>query len=62
MLFKKYLNRRLAEALHIDDNSDPFNVRSTAPKYSDILKEDGRCVVPLFRVRAYTCEPQVVPY
>uniref|UniRef100_A0A8D0CEZ9 Transcriptional repressor NF-X1 n=1 Tax=Salvator merianae TaxID=96440 RepID=A0A8D0CEZ9_SALMN len=35
-------NRRFAEALHIDDSSDPFNVRSSAPKYSDILKEDGR--------------------
>uniref|UniRef100_A0A2D4LF16 Transcriptional repressor NF-X1 n=2 Tax=Micrurus spixii TaxID=129469 RepID=A0A2D4LF16_9SAUR len=35
-------NRRFAEALHIDDNSDPFNVRVTAPKYSDVLKEDGR--------------------
>ncbi|XP_054840317.1 transcriptional repressor NF-X1 isoform X1 [Eublepharis macularius] len=35
-------NRRFAEALHIDDSSDPFNVRSSAPKYSDTLKEDGR--------------------
>ncbi|XP_077166375.1 transcriptional repressor NF-X1 isoform X2 [Paroedura picta] len=35
-------NRRFAEALHIDDTSDPFNVRSSAPKYSDTLKEDGR--------------------
>ncbi|XP_026556817.1 transcriptional repressor NF-X1 isoform X1 [Pseudonaja textilis] len=35
-------NRRFAEALHIDDNSDPFNVRVSAPKYSDVLKEDGR--------------------
>ncbi|XP_048371138.1 transcriptional repressor NF-X1 isoform X2 [Sphaerodactylus townsendi] len=35
-------NRRFAEALHIDDSSDPFNVRSSVPKYSDTLKEDGR--------------------
>ncbi|NXE51138.1 NFX1 protein, partial [Casuarius casuarius] len=35
-------NRRLAEALQIDDNSDPFNVRSSGPKYSDLLKEDAR--------------------
>ncbi|XP_063154814.1 transcriptional repressor NF-X1 [Candoia aspera] len=35
-------NRRFAEALHIDDSSDPFNVRVSAPKYSDTLKEDGR--------------------
>ncbi|NXM04250.1 NFX1 protein, partial [Tyrannus savana] len=35
-------NRRLAEALEIDDNSDPFNIRSSGPKYSDILKEDAR--------------------
>ncbi|XP_025070859.1 transcriptional repressor NF-X1 isoform X3 [Alligator sinensis] len=35
-------NRRLAEALQIDDNSDPFNVRSSGPKYSEILKEDAR--------------------
>ncbi|NWU12271.1 NFX1 protein, partial [Cephalopterus ornatus] len=35
-------NRRLAEALQIDDNSDPFNIRSSGPKYSDILKEDAR--------------------
>jgi len=36
--------RRLAEALEIDDNSDPFNIRSSGPKYSDILKEDARYV------------------
>ncbi|NXO44454.1 NFX1 protein, partial [Locustella ochotensis] len=35
-------NRRLAEALEIDDNSDPFNTRSSGPKYSDLLKEDAR--------------------
>nr|XP_009663477.1 PREDICTED: transcriptional repressor NF-X1 [Struthio camelus australis] len=35
-------NRRLAEALQIDDNSDPFNVRSSGPKYSELLKEDAR--------------------
>ncbi|NXO65800.1 NFX1 protein, partial [Phainopepla nitens] len=35
-------NRRLAEALEIDDNSDPFNIRSSGPKYSDLLKEDAR--------------------
>ncbi|XP_017677054.1 PREDICTED: transcriptional repressor NF-X1 isoform X1 [Lepidothrix coronata] len=35
-------NRRLAEALEIDDNSDPFNIRSSGPKYSDVLKEDAR--------------------
>ncbi|RMC05688.1 hypothetical protein DUI87_17773 [Hirundo rustica rustica] len=35
-------NRRLAEALEIDDDSDPFNVRSSGPKYSDLLKEDAR--------------------
>lgn len=34
--------RRLAEALEIDDNSDPFNIRSSGPKYSDLLKEDAR--------------------
>ncbi|XP_017262302.1 transcriptional repressor NF-X1 [Kryptolebias marmoratus] len=34
-------NRRLAEALQIDSNSDPFNVRS-ASAYSDSLKEDAR--------------------
>lgn len=36
--------RRLAEALEIDDNSDPFNIRSSGPKYSDLLKEDARYV------------------
>ncbi|XP_064908296.1 transcriptional repressor NF-X1 isoform X2 [Columba livia] len=35
-------NRRLAEALEIDHNSDPFNIRSSGPKYSDLLKEDAR--------------------
>ncbi|NXM66067.1 NFX1 protein, partial [Serilophus lunatus] len=35
-------NRRLAEALEIDENSDPFNIRSSGPKYSDHLKEDAR--------------------
>ncbi|XP_053322900.1 transcriptional repressor NF-X1 [Spea bombifrons] len=34
-------NRRLAEALNISENSDPFNTRSGA-KYSDILKEDAK--------------------
>ncbi|KAI1889263.1 hypothetical protein AGOR_G00177340 [Albula goreensis] len=34
-------NRRLAEALQIDQSADPFNVRSTS-KYSDSLKEDAR--------------------
>lgn len=34
-------NRRLAEALHIDPSSDPFNARSTSV-YSDSLKEDAR--------------------
>lgn len=37
--------RRLAEALEIDDNSDPFNIRSSGPKYSDLLKEDARYVL-----------------
>lgn len=36
--------RRLADALEIDDNSDPFNTRSSGPKYSDLLKEDARYV------------------
>lgn len=36
--------RRLAEALEIDDNSDPFKIRSSGPKYSDLLKEDARYV------------------
>lgn len=36
--------RRLADALEIDDNSDPFNTRSAGPKYSDLLKEDARYV------------------
>lgn len=34
--------RRLAEAFHISDDSDPFNVRSSASKFSDSLKEDAR--------------------
>ncbi|EMP29408.1 Transcriptional repressor NF-X1 [Chelonia mydas] len=37
-------NRRFAEALHIRDNSDPFNIRSSGSKYSDNLKEDARNV------------------
>ncbi|KAH0618018.1 hypothetical protein JD844_016932 [Phrynosoma platyrhinos] len=36
------IGMRFAEALHIDDSSDPFNVRASTPKYSDILKEDGK--------------------
>lgn len=36
--------RRLAEALEIDDNSDPFNIRTPGPKYSELLKEDARYV------------------
>ncbi|XP_053570563.1 transcriptional repressor NF-X1 [Bombina bombina] len=35
-------NRRLAEALNISENSDPFNIRSSGSKYSDNLKEDAR--------------------
>ncbi|XP_030635856.1 transcriptional repressor NF-X1 [Chanos chanos] len=34
-------NRRLAEALQIDESADPFHVRSSS-KYSDSLKEDAR--------------------
>ncbi|MFT7809476.1 transcriptional repressor NF-X1-like, partial [Arapaima gigas] len=34
-------NRRLAEALQIDEGADPFHVRSSS-KYSDSLKEDAR--------------------
>ncbi|XP_012670536.1 transcriptional repressor NF-X1 isoform X1 [Clupea harengus] len=34
-------NKRLAEALQIDQSVDPFNNRSTS-KYSDSLKEDAR--------------------
>uniref|UniRef100_A0AAY4BES7 Transcriptional repressor NF-X1 n=1 Tax=Denticeps clupeoides TaxID=299321 RepID=A0AAY4BES7_9TELE len=34
-------NRRLAEALQIDQSNDPFSLRSTS-KYSDTLKEDAR--------------------
>ena len=36
--------RRLAEAFHISDDSDPFNVRSSGSKFSDSLKEDARYV------------------
>ncbi|XP_066579537.1 transcriptional repressor NF-X1 isoform X2 [Amia ocellicauda] len=35
-------NRRFAEALRIDQGSDPFNIRTSASKYSDSLKEDAR--------------------
>lgn len=38
------LFRRLAEAFHISDDSDPFNVRSSGSKFSDSLKEDARYV------------------
>ncbi|XP_061019806.1 transcriptional repressor NF-X1 isoform X2 [Dama dama] len=34
--------KRLAEAFHISDDSDPFNVRSSGSKFSDSLKEDAR--------------------
>ncbi|XP_006975399.1 transcriptional repressor NF-X1 isoform X1 [Peromyscus maniculatus bairdii] len=34
--------RRLAEAFDISDDSDPFNVRSSASKFSDSLKDDAR--------------------
>uniref|UniRef100_A0A8C9UAF6 Transcriptional repressor NF-X1 n=1 Tax=Scleropages formosus TaxID=113540 RepID=A0A8C9UAF6_SCLFO len=34
-------NRRLAEALQIDESADPFHIRSSS-KYSDSLKEDAR--------------------
>ncbi|XP_067294233.1 transcriptional repressor NF-X1 isoform X1 [Pseudorasbora parva] len=34
-------NRRLAEALQIDESVDPFN-KSTASKFTDSLKEDAR--------------------
>lgn len=34
-------NKRLAEALQIDQSVDPFNTRSTS-KYSDSLKDDAR--------------------
>ncbi|XP_075416143.1 transcriptional repressor NF-X1 isoform X1 [Tenrec ecaudatus] len=34
--------KRLAEAFHISDDSDPFNVRSSESKFSDSLKEDAR--------------------
>lgn len=36
--------RRLAEAFHISEDSDPFNVRSSGSKFSDSLKEDARYV------------------
>ncbi|KAG2458454.1 transcriptional repressor NF-X1 [Polypterus senegalus] len=35
-------NRRLAEALNIDQNSNPFSSRTSTSKYSDTLKEDAR--------------------
>ncbi|XP_030060668.1 transcriptional repressor NF-X1 isoform X1 [Microcaecilia unicolor] len=35
-------NRRLAEALNIDESTDPFNIRSSGSKYSDSLKDDAR--------------------
>ncbi|XP_069476640.1 transcriptional repressor NF-X1 [Ambystoma mexicanum] len=35
-------NRRLAEALNIDESTDVFNVRSASSKYSDSLKDDAR--------------------
>ncbi|XP_023583106.1 transcriptional repressor NF-X1 [Trichechus manatus latirostris] len=34
--------KRLAEAFHISDDSDPFNIRSLGSKFSDNLKEDAR--------------------
>ncbi|XP_054987739.1 transcriptional repressor NF-X1 isoform X2 [Sorex araneus] len=34
--------KQLAEAFHISDDSDPFNVRSSASKFSESLKEDAR--------------------
>lgn len=34
--------KRLAEAFDITDDSDPFNVRSSASKFSDSLKDDAR--------------------
>ncbi|ERE83283.1 transcriptional repressor NF-X1 [Cricetulus griseus] len=34
--------KRLAEAFDISDDSDPFNVRSSASKFSDSLKDDAR--------------------
>ncbi|KAI4886983.1 hypothetical protein NFI96_023477 [Prochilodus magdalenae] len=35
-------NRRLAEALQVDQSVDPFNTKSSSCKYSDSLKEDAR--------------------
>lgn len=35
-------NRRLAEALQIDDTVDPFNAKASSSKYSDSLKDDAR--------------------
>ncbi|XP_066537752.1 transcriptional repressor NF-X1 [Hoplias malabaricus] len=35
-------NRRLAEALQIDQSADPFNTKPSSCKYSDSLKEDAR--------------------
>lgn len=35
-------NRRLAEALQIDQSADPFNSKSSTCKFSDSLKEDAR--------------------
>lgn len=34
--------KRLAEAFHISEDSDPFNIRSSGSKFSDSLKEDAR--------------------
>lgn len=34
--------KKLAEAFDISDDSDPFNVRSSASKFSDSLKDDAR--------------------
>ncbi|XP_058157966.1 transcriptional repressor NF-X1 isoform X3 [Dasypus novemcinctus] len=34
--------KRLAEAFHISDDSDPFNIRSSGSIFSDSLKEDAR--------------------
>lgn len=47
--------RRLAEALEIDDNSDPFKIRSSGPKYSDLLKEDARYVLMMAGVINQQC-------
>ncbi|XP_072544158.1 transcriptional repressor NF-X1 [Salminus brasiliensis] len=35
-------NRRLAEALQIDQSVDPFNAKASTCKYSDSLKDDAR--------------------